>query len=144
MGTLDPFADVPTVTPEGWFVFAARMVRWKDGDTCVVDCLIDLGFEEMATRRRTIRLMAESATPGAKPRGINCPESDAKDPAIRAAGLAAWVYSVDTAPPRSAVRVTVVGYDKFGGRDDGMVRTATGVDVAAALVATGHAVFHNY
>lgn len=125
MSTLDPIARPPVVNPDGSWRYAARVVRWKDGDTVVLDCLVDTGFEEMATKRRTIRLL-----------GVNTPESTDHDPAKRDRAHQATAYANAYAPPGSAVTVTVVRYDKYGGRDDGHVDTTVG-DVAEALLDCG-------
>lgn len=130
MSAFDPASAPPLITDDGW-VYAARVVKWTDGDTVVVDCLVDVGFEEMITKRRRIRL-----------EGINCPETNRV--ATRAAGLAAKAYAESLAPVGSIVRVIVTGFDKYGGRDDGYVSTPGGVKVAERLVWAGHAVFVDF
>ena len=127
MSTLDPAAAPPQINGDGSWLFAGRIVRWIDGDTVVVDCLIDLGFSEMATRRRTIRLL-----------GVNTAEKNDKDPAKRARAAAATEYVNELAPVGAVVDVFVVGYDKYGGRDDGRIALAdVGFDVSTLLIDKG-------
>lgn len=132
MSVFDPHSSPPLQTREGHWVYTARVVKWTDGDTVVVDCMVDVGFEEMVTKRRRIRLDGD----------INCPETNRA--ASREAGLAARAYSEELAPAESVVVVRVTRFDKYGGRDDGFVVTPEGIDVSTALLAAGHAVVKDY
>lgn len=141
MGVYDPHARPPVVlsrtgTQEVW-QFAARIVRWTDGDTAVVDCLVDVGFQRMATERRTIRLL-----------GVNTPETRGTTGEVRARALEAKAFVTERWPgansgellrdPRGCpVVVTVEGFDKFGGRDDGRIVDLRGQDVSQALIDAG-------
>lgn len=115
----------PVDTGHGWR-YRARVDHWTDGDTVVVDCLVDVGFEEMVTKRRRVRLL-----------GVNTPETRGSAPAERQAGLLAKAEAERLAPPRSVVDVLIVKWDKYGGRDDGTI-THGDLDVAEQLLAGGY------
>lgn len=128
MTHIDDYSRPPVILEDGTWRFAARIVRWTDGDTCVVDCLVDVGFEEMITKRRRIRL-----------HGIDAPESRASDPAEREAGRAAKLYVQSQWREGIPVVVDVIGFDKYGGRDLGRITDVALVDIGQALVDAGHA-----
>lgn len=112
--------------------YVARVVRWTDGDTVVVDCLVDVGFEEMTTKRRTLRLL-----------GVNTAEKNDKDPVERARARAAWDFVQQAWPVASLLNVQVVGYDKYGGRDDARVFDLGEASVADVLIRRGLGVAYN-
>lgn len=132
MGALDPHARPPVVLPDGTWRFAARIVRWTDGDTAVVDCVLDVGFEEMGTKRRRIRLA-----------GVDAPETRSADPAEREAGRAALAYMLAHWPAGTPLVVDVIRWDKYGGRDLGALVDAAGIDLAGALLEAGHGVVYD-
>lgn len=124
---LDRFSSAPVDLGKLGWKFTGRVVEWSDGDTVVVDCLVDIGFEELVTKRRRIRLA-----------GIDTPET--RGVPDRAPGLAAKAHAETLAPAGSKVWVLVIKYDKYGGRDLGNVATGDGHgDIAESLVAAGHA-----
>src|SRR6185312_11963648 len=93
-----------------------------DGDS--VHVVADLGFD------LTIKLMVRL-------NGINARElSEPGGPEARdhLAGLI---------PPGSAVTLTSVAVDKFGGRTDGVLTTPAGVNVSAQMVKDGYAAAWN-
>lgn len=125
MGTLDPQARPPVVDGKVWR-YVARVVRWTDGDTVVVDCLIDIGFEEMTTRRATLRLL-----------GVNTPEKNDRDPEQRRKASEAWQFCQSTWPASSLLNVAIVGYDKYGGRHDARVWDLGEASIADVLIRRG-------
>ena len=125
MSVFDPWAAPPLVEPGGPWTFAARVVSVYDGDTVTVDCLVDVGFEELVTKRRRSGLL-----------GVDTPELNASDPVKRAAAVAARDYVRSILPPGKAVTVRVVGFDKYGGRDDGDL-VVDGAQLAAILIERG-------
>lgn len=131
MSTFDAASRPPVVDSRGFWRYAARIVNWTDGDTAVVDCLVDLGFEEMATKRRRIRLV-----------GVNTPEKNSKDAQERVAAGRATRYAESLAPVGTVVDVLVEGYDKYGGRDDGHVFTTgdTPASIASLQIMAGYGV----
>lgn len=110
----------PSVNGKVW-TFAGQIERVIDGDTVVVKLLIDTGHDETLTRTRTIRIL-----------GINAPEKATPE------GKAALDYAATLWPAGSPITVDVVGYDKYGGRDDGHV--FGGADWATTMLNHGHAV----
>ena len=125
MSVFDPESRPPVILPSGTWCYTARIVRWVDGDTAVVDCLVDTGFEEMATKRRRIRLL-----------GVNTPELNDKDPGKRALAKTAHAAVESVAPAGTLVIVEVVKYDKYGGRDDGNVLVKD-ISLATGLLEDG-------
>ncbi len=133
MTHIDRHSRPPVVLPNGHWRFAARIVRWTDGDTAVVDCLVDVGFEEMVTKRRRIRLA-----------DVDAPETRSADPAEREAGQRAKAYVEAQWPgldrveyPGTPVIVDVIGFDKYGGRDLGRIAGLDNRDVAICLLEVG-------
>lgn len=113
----------PTVNGKVW-TFAGQIERVIDADTVVVKLLIDTGHDETLTRTRTIRIL-----------GINAPEKSTPE------GKAALAWAAVRWAVGSPVVVEVVGYDKYGGRDDGNVRSLNGAfDWARDMLAAGMAV----
>lgn len=130
MSTLDPAARPPVdLGPRLGWRFAARAVRWTDADTIVVDCLIDVGFEEMTTKRRKVRLL-----------GIDAPELHSADADERARANVAAEFANELVAPGELLTVIIVKPDKYGGRDDGHVWTADGTHLGRAILEAGHAV----
>jgi endonuclease YncB( thermonuclease family) len=115
--------------------FHARVVRWVDGDTVVLDCLIDVGFEEMTTKRRTCRLL------GVNTAETNSRDSDQRERALAARDFvrAAWPGQLVGAAVRNGcpMVVDVVKYDKYGGREDVHLHDLNGTDVSQALITSG-------
>jgi len=99
--------------------YPATVVNVHDGDT--VTLAIDLGFDITATER--CRLY-----------GINAPELSTQ------AGKDALTFAQTKLHPGDKVSVQSNGWDKYGGRFDGIIRLANGEDFASAMLITGHAV----
>jgi endonuclease YncB( thermonuclease family) len=113
---------LPAVTPTGAWVFTGRVVKVVDGDTVDVELNVDTGHDETLTRQRRIRII-----------GIDAPEASSPE------GRTARDYATGVWAGLP-VTVTVVGYDKYGGRDDGHVTDPTGtLDWASDMLAAGHA-----
>lgn len=125
MSTFHPWSAPPIILDEAGKVFRyhAVIVSWTDGDTAVVDCLIDEGFEEMSTKRRRVRLM-----------DVDTPEKNDKDPGKRLAAMESWGFVRGLAPIGYPVVVDIVKFDKYGGRDDGRI-SINGSDIAQSLIA---------
>lgn len=70
--------------------------------------------------------------------GINAPELSSAD------GQEAKRFVEAQVSPGDQVAVDSVGWDKYGRRIDGVVVTTTGVDLASAVLAAGHAVRRVY
>jgi endonuclease YncB( thermonuclease family) len=91
----------------------------QDGDT--VYAQLDLGFDLTVYAR--VRVY-----------GINAPELSTVE------GKAARDYARTLLPVGTAITVVSYGWDKYGGRIDGAIRSATVPDYSAAMIAAGHAV----
>jgi endonuclease YncB( thermonuclease family) len=100
----------------------ATLVRVIDGDTLLVRARVWLDLE-VVTR---VRL-----------RGVNAPELRSRDEAERDRAEAARAY-VTALVEGAPLVLTAIGQDKYGGRVVASV-TAAGEDLAAALLAEGHA-----
>ena len=99
--------------------YPGRCVRIVDGDTLDID--VDLGFA--ITLRQRVRLV-----------GSNAPE------ARTAAGKRATAAAVGMCPPGTPVQLLSYGWDKYGGRCDGVVRLPSGSSLADELIRGGYAV----
>jgi micrococcal nuclease len=88
-----------------------------DGDT--VNVTLDIGFD--LTIHTRVRVF-----------GINTPELSSD------AGKAAREFAKSLLQPGDKVSVVSKGWDKFGGRIDGII-TKEGLDFAKQLLAAGHA-----
>jgi micrococcal nuclease len=89
-----------------------------DGDTMTL--VIDLGFD------LTIRMACRI-------HGINAPELRTQE------GKDARAFALTLVQPGDAVRVVSKGWDKYGGRFDGIVWLADGREFNATMLETGHA-----
>lgn len=112
--------------------YPARCVAVHDGDTITLD--VDLGFGILLSGldldghpRLSCRVF-----------GVNAPELNTP------AGVEARFYVRSLMPPGTRCTVLSHGWDKYGGRFDGVITLADGTDLAARLVATGHAVWVTY
>src|SRR3954454_5996282 len=88
-----------------------------DGDT--VNVKLDVGFDLTIYTRVRVH-------------GINSPELSSN------AGKAARDFARTLLPAGTAVKVTSLGWDKYGGRIEGDI-ASDGGDFAKAMVAAGHA-----
>lgn len=104
----------------------ARVLRWKDGDTCEVE--LDLGWR-VSRHRETVRLL-----------NLWCPELD------EPGGLPATIRAYELAPPGTVVIVTSraigasalwTGAQESLSRTLGDLRLPDGRDFAEAMVAGG-------
>lgn len=102
--------------------FKATVTEHHDGDTFHLD--IDLGFG-LHAREFRCRVF-----------GINAPELKTR------AGVKAADYLQTIMPLGSEVQVVSHHWDKYGGRFDGTV-TYNGLDIATAMLDSGHAVRMN-
>lgn len=100
--------------------YPARCVSIHDGDTIRFD--LDLGFGIHALEFNC------------RVWGINAPELKTQ------AGKDALAYLKTLLAPGDACQVTSHGWDKYGGRYDGTVTLPGGNDLAAEMLAAGHAV----
>lgn len=75
--------------------------------------------------------------------GINAPEMNAKDPAVRAAAVAARDYLRTLILPGDYIQITSYGWDKFGMRLDAVPFTTSGEDACMAMLTSGNAVPYN-
>ena len=102
------------------YTYKAKVRRVIDGDSVVVD--IDLGFDTWI-KDQNVRI-----------HGIDTPEVRTKDPLEKAHGLLAKAFVEQILPEGLEVAITTVkDGDKFG-RVLGIIRTSTGLDVAAELL----------
>jgi len=102
--------------------YPATVVSIHDGDTMTL--AIDLGFDITATERCRIF-------------GINAPELATQ------AGKDALTFAQTKVHPGDLVTVSSKGWDKYGGRFDGIVTLANGEDFASVMLVSGHAVEMN-
>jgi endonuclease YncB( thermonuclease family) len=108
--------------PDGSYTYGtATVVNVVDGDTCDVDLSTDVGFESTSVQRRRIRIL-----------GVDTPEVSTPE------GKVARDYA-RTRWTGVEVVVTVVKFDKYGGRHDGRITAAApgGVDWATDIIAAG-------
>lgn len=75
--------------------------------------------------------------------GINSPELNAKDPAVRLAAGAARDNLQSLVKPGDKIRVVSMGWDKFSGRIDAIPYTTGDVDCCQAQLDGGFAVPYN-
>lgn len=122
-----------------WGPYNATVVGIHDGDTIEVDVALakvgkektdaDLGFnvhrrsEGIVLARQSVRLYQ-----------CNAPELKT------AAGEASLAYLQTLVAVGDRVKLTSYGWDKYGGRIDGIVVLADGRDVVTEMIAAGHAV----
>jgi endonuclease YncB( thermonuclease family) len=102
-----------------------RVLDWHDGDT--FHPLIDLGFGLTVggldfNGRQTLSCRLA---------GMNAPELSTD------AGKAALTYAQQLCPPGSIVTVGSLGWDKYGGRFDGVLTLPNGADFATEMIAAG-------
>lgn len=72
--------------------------------------------------------------------GINAPEMNSSDPAVRAAAQAARDNLRSLLGPGDYIKITSMGWDKYSKRIDGIPYTTAGVDCCQAQLAGGFAV----
>jgi len=108
--------------------YPARVVNVHDGDTVTLD--IDLGFDHLISGQDfdgKTRLACRVF-------GINAPELSTQ------AGKDALTFALTLLGPGARCQVTSHGWDKYGGRFDGVITLADGRDFAAAMLEAGQAV----
>ena len=106
--------------------YRVKILAWLDGDTC--DVAIDLGFAVGITQR--VRVY-----------GINAPEVHSLNPAEKKAGGAARDFAAGLAPVGGQILARSFKHganDKFG-RFLAVLTLADGSDLAAKMIAAGHA-----
>lgn len=107
------------------FSFTGTVIDHQDADSLKIEVQLGLGVWKF----ETVRLD-----------GVNAPELHSADPLERARGQAALAFVAALAPVGSRVTVRIPDADhreKYG-RLLATVVTATGLDLAAQLIATGH------
>jgi len=120
--------------------YKATVVGIHDGDTLTVDVVlakvgkaktdVDLGFSVhrapagVTLERQSVRVY-----------GCNAPEL------ATPAGKAALAHILTLLHVGDTVTLVSHGWDKYGGRIDGAVTLLDGRDLAATMIADGHAVF---
>jgi endonuclease YncB( thermonuclease family) len=113
-----------------WFTVA----NVYDGDTIMGQ--LDMGLAHylgnVPTPTYSIRLF-----------GINAPELNASDPAVRTAAIAARDYLRMLIRPGDYIQIRSMGWDKYRMRIDGVPTTTLGVDACQAMLDSGHAVPYN-
>ena len=72
--------------------------------------------------------------------GINSPELNSPDPAVRAAAVAARDNLQTLVHPGDYIRIVSYGWDKFSGRIDAIPYTVAGADCCQAQLAGGFAI----
>jgi len=118
--------------------YRATVVEIHDGDTIDVDLVlakvgrqktdVDLGFNVhrapggVVLERQAVRLL-----------GCNAPEL------ATPAGKAALAFLETVLHVGDVVTLVSQGWDKYGGRIDGAITLADGRDLAAVMIAAGHA-----
>ena len=110
--------------------YPARILDWHDGDTAYLD--IDLGFDHLIAGRD----WDGHPRLACRVYGINAPELSNPD----GSGKAALEYAKQICPPGSLVSVISHGWDKFGGRFDGVINLADGRSFGDLMIAAGKAV----
>jgi endonuclease YncB( thermonuclease family) len=108
--------------------YPAKVLDWHDGDTAHID--VDLGFSQ----RAAAYTLDGHPVLSCRVYGINAPELSTD------AGKTALAYVEQLCPPGTFVTVVSHGWDKYGGRWDGAITLPDGRDVAAEMLASGHAV----
>lgn len=112
-----------------WFgPYPARCVDVHDGDTVYLD--IDLGFDHL------IAAKSWSGSPrlACRVSGINAPELSTD------IGKAARDFARTLLPVGAECFVTSLGWDKYGGRFDGIILLKDGRSFAAVMLQSGQAV----
>lgn len=105
--------------------YPAVILDFHDGDTFHAN--LDLGFGIILAAYNT----AGKAVLSCRVLGIDTPElGTSQGPAAKAA-------AERLCPPGTAVMITSHGWDKYGGRFDGVVTLPDGSDLAVAMIATG-------
>lgn len=100
--------------------YPATVISIHDGDTIKLD--LDLGFG-VHLRELSARFF-----------GVNAPELSTQ------AGKDALAYLETLIKVGDPLQVTSHGWDKYGGRFDATLITAAGLDLAQAMLDSGHAV----
>src|SRR5437868_2041758 len=118
--------------------YQATVVAIHDGDTLDVDVVLwphqhtpsdhDLGFNVHHDRRGIVLEHQSVRLKGCNAAELATPE-----------GKAALAYLQTLVQVGDPVTLTSFGWDKYGGRIDGRVRTKAGVDLAEAMIAAGQA-----
>jgi endonuclease YncB( thermonuclease family) len=82
----------------------------------------------------------DSVTRSIRLYGINSPELNSPDPAIRSQAQAARDNLQTLVKPGDYIRIQSMGWDKYSGRIDGIPYTTSGADCCALQLAGGFAV----
>jgi len=108
--------------------YPAKCVAVHDGDTITFD--IDVGFGHMVIGQSWDGKTQMSC----RVYGINAPELRTQE------GKDALVYARMLIKPGDRCTLLSKGWDKYGGRYDGVITLPDGSDFAQAMIAAGHAV----
>jgi endonuclease YncB( thermonuclease family) len=110
------------------YIFArVKVLDWHDGDTFhpyidLAPGLVLGGLDWNGRQTLSCRIA-----------GMNAPELSTD------AGKAALTYAEQLCPPGSIVTVGALGWDKYGGRFDGVLTLPNGADFATEMIAAKHA-----
>lgn len=108
--------------------YPAKVLSLHDGDTITFD--IDLGFDHLIAGKGWDGVPRLSC----RVFGINAPELKTK------AGKDALAFAATLLKAGDICQITSHGYDKYGGRFDGVITLPDGRDFGTEMISAGHAV----
>jgi len=108
--------------------YKAKVVYIHDGDTLGLD--IDLGFSQYII---SINPITNARQMSCRLYGINAPELSTPD------GIVSLTYIKSILPIGAVVDIVSYGWDKYGGRFDGVV-TYNDQNINDLMISSGHAV----
>ena len=103
-----------------------------DGDTIYGVIYADAGLDTW------IAFGVDGKAWGIRFYGINCPELNASDPAVRADAVACRDYLETLVHPGDTLNVASYSYDKYDKRIDGVPYLADGTNLCQAMLTFGH------
>ena len=109
-----------------------------DGDTIMGK--LDKGMAEYDGGLPTLQPLDPAETFSLRLYGINAPEMNDPDPAVRAAATASRDHLRTLVSPGDYIRVTSYGWDKYSKRIDAIPYTLAGADCCQAQLDGGFAV----
>jgi endonuclease YncB( thermonuclease family) len=109
-----------------------------DGDTCMGR--LDMGLAHYLGGLPTIQAAHDTADYSLRLYGINAPEMNAQDPAVRADAFAARDNLGTLLPIGAYIKVVSMGWDKYSMRIDAIPYSPQGIDCCQAQLDGGFAV----